>query len=175
MARPGGERARRYYFITDEGRDQLKSFRADWTEFAATVTAVLFPPPGTAARPLARRSPAMSDPVLARPQVKEYLRALDAACASLPVAQAEELHEMIAAHLDETLAPGASIAEVRAELNRLGPPGSLAATAAGPSRFPAPVTLVVLRRLRNQARRVRWRTWVAAAVLVPALGTGTAC
>jgi hypothetical protein len=114
----------------------------------------------------------MSDSVLARPQVKEYLRALDAACASLPVAQAEELHEMIAAHLDETLAPGASIAEVRAELNRLGPPGSLAATAAGPSRFPAPVTLVVLRRLRNQSRRVRWRTWVAAAVLVPALGTG---
>ena len=31
---------------------------------------------------------------------------------------------------------------------------------------------MVLRRLRNQARRVRWRTWVAAAVLVPALGTG---
>jgi PadR family transcriptional regulator, regulatory protein PadR len=38
-----GERARRYYFITDEGRDQLKAFRADWTDFAATVRAVLFP------------------------------------------------------------------------------------------------------------------------------------
>ena len=48
---PAGERARRYYFITDEGRDQLKSFRAGWTEFAATVTAVLFPPPGTATAP----------------------------------------------------------------------------------------------------------------------------
>src|ERR1700691_4866146 len=40
---PAGERARRYYFITDEGRAQLKAFRADWTDFAATVTAVLFP------------------------------------------------------------------------------------------------------------------------------------
>lgn len=47
---PAGERARRYYFITDAGRDLLKSFRVDWTEFAATVTAVLFPP-GTATRP----------------------------------------------------------------------------------------------------------------------------
>jgi PadR family transcriptional regulator PadR len=41
---PAGERARRYYFITDEGRAQLKAFRADWTDFAATVAAVLFPP-----------------------------------------------------------------------------------------------------------------------------------
>ena len=46
-----GERARRYYFITDAGRDQLKSFRTGWTEFAATVTAVLFPSPGTATAP----------------------------------------------------------------------------------------------------------------------------
>ncbi len=108
----------------------------------------------------------MSDTVLERPLVKEYLRALDAACASLPVAQAEELHEMIAAHLDEALPPGAADAEVRAELNRLGTPRSLGAAAAGPSRFP------VLRRLRNWVRRVRWRTWTAIAVLVPALGTG---
>jgi PadR family transcriptional regulator PadR len=38
-----GERARRYYFITSEGREQLKAFRADWTDFSATVTGVLFP------------------------------------------------------------------------------------------------------------------------------------
>jgi len=38
----------------------------------------------------------MSDTVLERPLVREYLRALDAACASsLPVAQAGELREMI--------------------------------------------------------------------------------
>ena len=38
-----GERARRYYFITEQGRDQLKAFRAEWTDFAATVDGVLFP------------------------------------------------------------------------------------------------------------------------------------
>src|ERR1700761_4379229 len=38
-----GERARRYYFITEAGRDQLKAFRAEWTDFAATVDGVLFP------------------------------------------------------------------------------------------------------------------------------------
>jgi hypothetical protein len=108
----------------------------------------------------------MSDTVLERPLVKEYLRALNAACASLPVAQAEELHEMIAAHLDEALPPGASDAEVRAELTRLGAPPSIAAAAAGQSRFP------VLQRLRSWTRRARWWTWAAIAVLVPALGTG---
>ena len=38
---PEGERARRYYFITDDGRKQLAAFRADWTEFTATVRGVL--------------------------------------------------------------------------------------------------------------------------------------
>jgi len=38
-----GERARRYYFITSEGREQLKAFRAGWRDFSATVTGVLFP------------------------------------------------------------------------------------------------------------------------------------
>jgi PadR family transcriptional regulator PadR len=36
-----GERARRYYFITDDGRKHLEGFRADWAEFAATVFGVL--------------------------------------------------------------------------------------------------------------------------------------
>jgi len=108
----------------------------------------------------------MSETVLESSRVREYLRALDAACAILPVAQAQELHEMIAAHLDEVLTPGSSDAEVRAELIRLGSPRYLAATAAVPSRFP------VLRNLRNRARRVRWWVWAAIAVLVPALGTG---
>jgi PadR family transcriptional regulator PadR len=48
---PAGERARRYYSITDVGRDQLKSFRADWTDFAATVAVVLFRSSATAAGP----------------------------------------------------------------------------------------------------------------------------
>lgn len=108
----------------------------------------------------------MSDTVLERPLVKEYLRALDAACASLPVAQAKELHELIAAHLDEALPPGASDDEVGAELTRLGTPRSLAADAAGPARRP------VLVRLRNRLGRVRWWTWAAIAVLVAAIVTG---
>jgi PadR family transcriptional regulator len=36
-----GERARRYYSITDEGRQSLRAFRADWAQFAATVGGVL--------------------------------------------------------------------------------------------------------------------------------------
>src|ERR1700685_3418907 len=48
---PAGERARRYYFITEEGRDQLMSFRADWTDFPAPAPAVLFPLSATAAAP----------------------------------------------------------------------------------------------------------------------------
>jgi len=47
---PAGERARRYYFITDNGRAELKAFRADWTDFAATVAGVLFPSSSQAAK-----------------------------------------------------------------------------------------------------------------------------
>ena len=36
-----GERARRYYAITEAGRQSLTAFRADWAQFAATVGAVL--------------------------------------------------------------------------------------------------------------------------------------
>ena len=48
---PAGERARRYYSITGEGRAQLKAFRADWADFASTVESVLYP--STAPAPLA--------------------------------------------------------------------------------------------------------------------------
>lgn len=108
----------------------------------------------------------MSDTVLERPLVRQYLRSLDAACAALPRAQAHELHELIAAHLEETLPPDASVPEVLAELNRLGPAHSLAATAAGPGQISA------VRKLGNRARRIRWWVWTAIAVLVLALGTG---
>src|SRR5579871_575921 len=43
-----GERARRYYFLTDAGREQLKAFRADWADFAKTVESVLYPSPAPA-------------------------------------------------------------------------------------------------------------------------------
>jgi hypothetical protein len=109
----------------------------------------------------------MSDTVLEHPLVREYLRELGIACVTLPAAQARELREQITAHLDEALRPGATDAEVRAELARLGRPRSLAAEAAGPGGQP------LRRRLRNRLGRVRWWTWAVIAVLVPALGTGT--
>jgi PadR family transcriptional regulator PadR len=36
-----GERARRYYFITEDGRGSLAEFRAEWAQFSATVGLVL--------------------------------------------------------------------------------------------------------------------------------------
>jgi PadR family transcriptional regulator PadR len=36
-----GERARRYYSITDAGKQSVKVFRNDWAQFAATVGSVL--------------------------------------------------------------------------------------------------------------------------------------
>jgi PadR family transcriptional regulator PadR len=36
-----GERARRYYSITDAGHGSLAAFRADWAQFSATVGSVL--------------------------------------------------------------------------------------------------------------------------------------
>jgi PadR family transcriptional regulator, regulatory protein PadR len=36
-----GERARRYYSITGEGRQSLAAFRVEWAQFAATVSQVL--------------------------------------------------------------------------------------------------------------------------------------
>jgi PadR family transcriptional regulator PadR len=36
-----GERARRYYSITEAGRQTLEAFRCDWAQFSATVDGVL--------------------------------------------------------------------------------------------------------------------------------------
>jgi PadR family transcriptional regulator PadR len=55
---PAGERARRYYSITSEGRKQLKAFRTDWADFANTVEAVLFQ--SSAGNP--RRTPTGKEP-----------------------------------------------------------------------------------------------------------------
>ena len=114
----------------------------------------------------------MSDPLLANPLVRGYLRQLDEACAGLPYAQARELHEQIAGHLEDALPPDAPDADVKAELTRLGTPRSLAAEAAGitPARFPH--LQPALRKVRRRVGRVRWWTWAVIAVLVPALGTG---
>jgi hypothetical protein len=111
----------------------------------------------------------MSAAVLENPLVRDYLRRLDAACASLPAAQARELRDQIVAHLDEALAPGADDAEVSAELARLGAPADLAAEAAGPAR------LSTARRLRNRLSRLSWRARtlivvLAVLIVVPVAG-----
>jgi hypothetical protein len=108
----------------------------------------------------------MSSTVLENLLVREYLRALSLECIDLPVAQARELREQIAAHLDEALAPDATNAEVHEELDRLGSPRSLAAAAAGPVR-PA-----VWRLLRNWLGHVRWWVWAPLALLVAMASTG---
>jgi PadR family transcriptional regulator PadR len=46
-----GERARRYYSITEAGREHLTAFRAEWAQFSDTVTGVLSHRPVPAAIP----------------------------------------------------------------------------------------------------------------------------
>ena len=107
----------------------------------------------------------MTDMVLENALVREYLRALSLECISLPVAQARELREQIAAHLDEALPADATNDDVQAELARLGSPRSLAA-AAGPARFGG------WRRLRNWLSHVRWWGWALLALVVAMASTG---
>jgi hypothetical protein len=107
----------------------------------------------------------MSDTVLEHPLVRDYLRELNIACAYLPVAQARELREQLAAHLDEALPPSAATEEVTAELSRLGSPRALAADAAGPGQRP------LVRRLRHRLGHVRWWAWAALAALVALAGS----
>jgi hypothetical protein len=108
----------------------------------------------------------MSETVLEHRLVREYLHALDSACAALPAAQARELREQITAHLDEALPPNAADEEVKAELDRLGPPNTLVAEAVGPGRRP------FAQRLRHRLSRLRWWAWTliatAAAVIIAA-------
>jgi hypothetical protein len=106
--------------------------------------------------------------VLDHVEVREYLRLLDVATASLPGPQARELREQISVHLEDALSPTATTEEVMAELGRLGPPRSLAREAEGPLPHPA------LTRLGRRLRRVRWWAWTAIAVTVAAIATWAA-
>jgi hypothetical protein len=107
----------------------------------------------------------MSGTVLENVVVREYLRALSLECISLPVGQARELREQIVAHLDEALSPGATNAEVEAELARLGSARSVVAAAAGQGRRS------IARRVLNPLGHIPWWAWAALAVLVAAAGT----
>jgi hypothetical protein len=110
----------------------------------------------------------MSGTVLENPLVQFYLRRLDAACIALPVASARELRDQIAAHLDESLPPGATDAQVRAELARLGTPAALAAEIAGPAHRSAGA------RLRGRLARLRWWAWASIATVFAVLAAAVA-
>jgi PadR family transcriptional regulator PadR len=49
-----GQRPRRYYAITTQGRQVLAEFRRDWTEFAASIVRVIGTTPPTRAKRSAR-------------------------------------------------------------------------------------------------------------------------
>jgi hypothetical protein len=84
----------------------------------------------------------MSGTALDHQLIRDYLRELDAALRGLPAAQAAELREQIAAHLDEALPPDAADQEVAETLSRLGSPADLAAEAAAANPAAAPATTV---------------------------------
>jgi hypothetical protein len=107
----------------------------------------------------------VSDTVLEQPLVRWYLRELDKASLTLPAAQARELREQIAAHLDEALPPGATDEQVRDEIGRLGSARSLVAAAAGPG------SRSLAARTRVRLARVRWWTWVSVAAVAVLAGS----
>ena len=70
----------------------------------------------------------------AHPLVDDYLRALDEAGRVLPRRDRDELVEQIREHIEAALPPGATEAEVRNTLDRLGTPRDIVAAAGGVTR-----------------------------------------
>lgn len=104
----------------------------------------------------------MSRTSLRHELVLGYLSQLDAALRGVPAAQARELREQIAAHLDDALPPDADDEQVAAVLGRLGSPAELAAPLAARARTRA--------RLRYRLAQVRGRTWGVVGVIVVVAG-----
>jgi uncharacterized membrane protein len=100
--------------------------------------------------------------------VRDYLRELDAALATLPAAPARELRQQITAHLDEALPRGADDQDVAAALRRLGSPADLAAEAgaAVPARRPEAIRITA----RSRLARVGTRSWIRLGAAVVAVG-----
>src|SRR5258708_23939477 len=104
--------------------------------------------------------------------VRDYLRELDAALATLPAARARELRQQITAHLDEALPPGADDQGVAPGVGRLGSPTDVAAAAG--AAVPARLSAVSRAAAGARLARVGRRTWIrlAAAVAVTGIGAG---
>src|SRR5258708_14888284 len=98
--------------------------------------------------------------------VRDYLRELDAALATLPAARARELRQQITAHLDEALPPGADDQGVAATLGRLGSPTDVAAEAgaAVPARLSAVIRATAGARLARVGRRTGLKLGAAGAL-----------
>lgn len=105
--------------------------------------------------------------------VRRYLSELDAALRGVPAAQARELREQIAAHLDDALPPEAGDEQVTAVLGRLGSPGDLAADLGQAAVAPLAALGMTRAWLRRRLARVRRRTWSVAGVLVALAGIAT--
>ncbi len=99
----------------------------------------------------------MSSSSLDHPLVRDYLAELETVLAALPPEQAAELREQISAHLDDGLSPDANDETVADVLARLGPPGELAAAAAGP-------TAPDLTARRGRRRKIR-NTWIVVGIV----------
>jgi hypothetical protein len=111
----------------------------------------------------------MSGTALDRQVVRDYLRELDAAFATLPGQQGRELKEQIRAHLEDTLGPDADDQEAAAVLARLGSPSDLAAEA----KLGAAPASAGTRWLRALLARLDWRGRALAVATVLAIVTLT--
>ncbi len=104
--------------------------------------------------------------------IRDYLRELDAAMATLPTPQARELRQQITAHLDEVLQPGADDDGVAAALGRLGAPADLAAEVG--AAIPVPLSAAIKVTARARLARVSRQMWIrlGAAVIVIGIVAG---
>jgi hypothetical protein len=111
----------------------------------------------------------MSDTAHDHPLVRDYLRRLDLAFASLPAERAKELREQITAHLDDELQPGASNGDVTEALHRLGTPTELAAEARS-NLAPVATASDAAHWLRSAIARRTWKFWTILSALMLAAG-----
>lgn len=117
----------------------------------------------------------MSGPALDHRLVRDYLSQLEIALRGLPGAQARELRDQIAAHLDDALPADADDQQVAATLRRLGRPADLAREAqAGGAPGVGAAVAAAGRRGWVRIIRSRLRTKLIAVLIALLLATGAA-
>jgi hypothetical protein len=106
----------------------------------------------------------MTDTAHDHPLVRDYLRRLDAAFASLPAERAKELREQITAHIDDELPPAVDD-QVAQALQRLGQPADLAAEARS-NLAPVATAADAAHWLRSAIAGRTWKFWSILSALV---------